>query len=203
MFGTDFLAYMDPRPNSPWTAYLLDQFDQILEKTAFDGIHLDQYGDPKVGYDAQGKSYPLDAALAQLIDAAHERVAALRPGGAVVFSTVTNWPIQTVSPSAQDIVYIEVRPPYTFYTDLEQLVHQGQALGKGKPVVLAAYIDPVLEHTVRLMDAVIFASGGGHIELGEKDGLRPMHISRGTGPCRRRWPPSCAAITISPCATKT
>ncbi len=170
-FGNDFLAYMDPRPESPWTHYLLGQFDQILEKTAFDGIHLDQYGDPKVGYDAQGNSYPLDTALAQLIDATHQHVAALRPGGAVVFNAVTNWPIQKVAPSAEDIVYIEVWPPYTFYTELEQLILQGQSLGKGKAVVLAAYLDPLLEHNVRLIDAVIFASGGGHIELGEKDGL--------------------------------
>jgi len=170
-FGTDFLVYMDPRPDSPWTHYLLGQFDQILEKTAFDGIHLDQYGDPKVAYDAQGKSYPLDTVLAEFINATHEHVAALRPGGAVVFNAVTNWPIQTVAPSAEDIVYIEVWPPYIFYTDLEQLILQGQVLGHGKAVVLAAYIDPSLEHNARLMDAIIFASGGGHIELGEKDGM--------------------------------
>jgi dextranase len=170
-FGTNFLVYMDPRPASPWTAYLLNQFDQILEKTGFDGIHLDQYGDPKVGYDAQGHSYPLDTVLAEFINATHSHVHALRPQGAVVFNAVTNWPIQTVAPSAEDIVYIEVWPPYTGYTDLEQLILQGQILGNGKPVVLAAYIDPLLEHNARLIDAVIFASGGGHIELGEKNGM--------------------------------
>lgn len=170
-FGDNFLVYMDPRPDSPWTHYLLNQFDQILERTAFDGIHLDQYGDPKVGYDAQDNSYPLDTALAEFINATHEHVAALRLNGAVVFNAVTNWPIRTVAPSAEDIVYIEVWPPYIFYTDLAQLIRQGQTLGNGKAVVLAAYIDPSLEHNVRLMDAIIFASGGGHIELGEKNDM--------------------------------
>ena len=54
-FGGNMMAYMDPRPGSPWTVHLLDQFDQVMQKTAFDGIHLDQYGDPKTGYDAQGR----------------------------------------------------------------------------------------------------------------------------------------------------
>ncbi|OGO17767.1 MAG: hypothetical protein A2Z14_06820 [Chloroflexi bacterium RBG_16_48_8] len=38
-------------------------------------------------------------------------------------------------------------------------------------MVLAAYIDPNFEQNARLMDAVIFSSGGGHIELGEWDGM--------------------------------
>ncbi len=175
-FGDNFLVYMDPRPDSPWTRHLLDQFDQVLEQTAFDGIHLDQYGDPKTGYDAQGRSYPLDSALAEFIDLTHQRVVAQRPDGAVVFNAVTNWPIEAVAPADEDIVYIEVWPPYTWFSELHQLVVQAQKLGNEaelapKAVVLAAYISPGLEHNVRLADAIIFASGGGHIELGEQNGM--------------------------------
>jgi dextranase len=171
MFGENFLAYMDPHPGSPWTRHLLDQFDQILNKTSFDGIHLDQYGDPKVGYDQDGLPYRLDQPLAELINATHEHVKALRPNGAVVFNAVTNWPIEAVAPSDEDIVYIEVWPPYKWFSELGQLVVQAQNLSNGKAVVIAAYISPALEHNVRLADAVIFSSGGGHIELGEKDAM--------------------------------
>jgi dextranase len=171
MFGDNFLAYMDPRPGSPWTLHLLDQFDQILKNTAFDGIHLDQYGDPKVGYDKDGLPYRLDQPLAQLIDATHQHVKKLRPGGAVVFNAVTNWPIEAVAPSDEDIVYIEVWPPYNWFSELGQLVVQAQKLGYGKAVVIAAYISPSLEHNVRLADAVIFSNGGGHIELGERNAM--------------------------------
>ena len=170
-FGENFLVYMDPRPGSKWSTYLLGQFDQILEQTAFDGIHLDQYGNPKVAYAADGKPYDVGAALAAMINATHDHVTALRPNGAVVFNAVTNWPIEQVAPSAEDIVYIEVWPPYTTFLNLEQLIVQGQVYGHGKPVVLAAYIDPSLVHNVRLMEALIFASGGGHIELGEQDDM--------------------------------
>jgi len=171
LFGQDFMAIMDPRPGSPWTAHLLDQFDRLLEQTAFDGIHLDQYGDPKEGFDAQGRRYDLAEPLAAFIDAAHARVQAHRPEGTVVFNAVANWPIEAVAPAGQAFVYIEVWPPYDWFVDLHQVIVGAQRLGGGKPVVLAAYLDPAHVHNVLLADAIIFASGGGHIELGEGNGM--------------------------------
>jgi dextranase len=169
--GENFLIYMDPRPDSSWVGHLLDQFEQVLTELDFDGIHLDQYGDPKAAQDAGGKSFALDVPLAETIDLTKELVLSRLEDGAVVFNAVNNWPIETVAPSSQDFVYIEVWPPHIWYQDLHQLILNAQALGGGKPVVLAAYIDPSFEHNAQLMDAVIFASGGGHIELGEHGGM--------------------------------
>jgi len=170
-FGGDMMAIMDPRPSSPWTNYLLDQFDQVLQKTAFDGIHLDQYGDPKVGYDANHKPYDLAPVLADFINQTKVHVDKYRSDGAVVFNCVTNWPVEAVAPANEDFVYIEVWSPYNWFSDLHQLVVNAQKLSGGKPVVLAAYIDATFENNARLMDAAIFASGGGRIELGENDGM--------------------------------
>jgi dextranase len=64
-----------------------------------------------------------------------------------------------------------VWPPYKWFAELGQLVVQAQKLSHGKAVVIAAYISPSLEHNVRLADAVIFSSGGGHIELGERNAM--------------------------------
>lgn len=170
-FGENFLVYMDPRPGSPWIDYLLDQFDQVLDTIPFDGIHLDQYGDPKQGYDIYGNKFSLEKPLADTINLTKELVLQHRKDGAVVFNAVTNWPVESVAPSQQDLVYIEVWPPYIWFDDLHTLITQAQTLGAGKPVVLAAYIDPELEHNIRLVDAIIFASGGGHIELGESHAM--------------------------------
>lgn len=167
-FGENFLVYMDPRPGSPWSEHLLAEFDRMLRETVFDGVHLDQYGAPKEAYDAQGVKFDLASPLAELINATRRVVDQRRDGGAVVFNAVTNWPVETVAPAGQDIVYIEVWDPYVWFEDLHTLIVEAQALGEGKPVVLAAYVDPAWEHNVRLMDAIIFASGGGHIELGER-----------------------------------
>lgn len=165
------MVYMDPRPGSPWVQHLLAQFDDVLKHTAFDGIHLDQYGDPKTSFDAQGNSYDVAPALVGIINSTRALVDQDRPNdGAVVFNAVTAWPIEQVAPSRQDISYIEVWPPYTEFTNLHMLIAQAQELGKNKPVVLAAYIDPAMQANARLMEAIIYASGGGHIAYGEKDG---------------------------------
>lgn len=170
LFGDDFMAVMDPRPDSPWMHHLLAQFEDVLKNTAFDGIHLDQYGDPKVGYDAAGNSFDLADALAASIEATRAVVDRLRPGGALVFNAVGNWPVEEVAATGEDIVYIEVWPPYTSFTDLHALIASAQKAGNGKPVVLAAYVHPQGSANPEINDAIIFASGGGHIELGEGNG---------------------------------
>jgi dextranase len=167
----DFLAIMDPRPAAPWTRHLLSEYQQMLQHTAFDGIHIDQYGDPKLGFDAQGQSFDLAQPLAKFIDAARRVVDEQRSSGTVIFNAVGNWPIEAVAPAEQDLVYIEVWPPLNEFSDLHNLIVSAQPFGGGKPVILAAYIPPEWPVNVRLADAVIFASGGGHIELGEQRGL--------------------------------
>lgn len=170
-FGDDFLVIMDPRPGTQWTDHLLSEYEKILKETKFDGIHLDQYGAPKVGYDSAGKQYDLAQPLAALIDSTALIVQQERgEQGSVVFNAVTNWPIESVAPSDQDLVYIEVWPPYTLFNDLGLLIRQAQALGGGKPVVIAAYIHPAFETNALLNDAIIFANGAGHIEFGEAGG---------------------------------
>ena len=168
--GTNFLAYMDPRPDSEWTKHLLGEFKNILENTKFDGIHLDQYGDPKEAIDAKGVRFKLDEPIAATITKTHEVVDQYRTDGAVVFNCVTNWPVELASQADEDIIYIEVWEPYTSFSDLHTLVTYAQLQGTGKPVVLAAYVHPGDSSNPFLMDAIIFASGGGRIELGENSG---------------------------------
>ena len=170
-FGPDYLVIMDIRPGSPWVDHMMNEFDQILENTEFDGIHLDQYGDPKVGYDKDGTKYGLEEPLADFINNTKAHVLKQREDGAVVFNAVTSWPVEYVAPANQDLVYIEVWPPHIWFDDLYKLIIQAQELGHGKAVVLAAYINPDHIHNVLLADAVIFASGGGHIELGEENAI--------------------------------
>ena len=82
-----------------------------------------------------------------------------------MFNCVTNWPTEQVANSNEDIIYIEVWPPYTSFTDLHALIISAQNLGQGKPVVLAAYLHPQGSANPQINDAIIFASGGTHIEL--------------------------------------
>ncbi len=170
-FGEEFLTIVDPRPGGEFGRHLLAQFRRVLTETGFDGIHLDQYGAPKLAYLADGTPLPLAGPLADLIDATAELVDELRSGGATVFNCVNNWPTETVAARRQDITYIEVWEPHTGYDDVWRIITDAQRLGAGKPVVLAAYLDPAFGASVLIFDAVCLANGAGHIELGEGDAL--------------------------------
>ncbi len=168
--GTDFLVYMDPRVGSQWTNHLFSEFEKVLMQTKFDGIHLDQYGDPKDAFDSLGTHIQLDEPIAQTITATHALVDRYREDGAVIFNCVTNWPVEMASQADEDVIYIEVWDPYSWFSELHTLIVYAQMQGTGKPVVLAAYVHPGSSANPFLMDAIIFSSGGGHIELGEKNG---------------------------------
>ncbi len=172
VFGDNFLMIMDPSPDSPWTDHLMAEFERVLDGLPFDGIHLDQYGAPKTGYNFSGERVDLAEAIPGFINRTAEIVQAKRgDSGAVIFNAVGNWPVDTVASADQDAVYIEVWPPYRDFLDLHRIIASAENLSGGKPVIIAAYIHPANSANVRLSNAVIFASGGSHLELGEPQAM--------------------------------
>lgn len=170
-FGGDKMMIMDPRPGTPWTKHLMAEFKDILDQTDFNGIHIDQYGDPKFGFDQNGNRYELAPAIVDFVNGTKALTNQYTADDAVVFNLVNNWPVEDIATSDEDFVYIEVWEPNTWFANLHQIIVRAQALSGGKPVVLACYIDPTFEQTAIINEAVIFASGGGHIEMGENDGM--------------------------------
>ncbi|MCC6613422.1 MAG: hypothetical protein IT320_08085 [Anaerolineae bacterium] len=167
-FGDNYLMIMNPAPGSPWTDHLQEEYARVLDETAFDGIHIDQYGAPMRGRDADGHPVRLDEAFPAFINTTAALVDEKRgDDGATIFNAVRNWPVGTVASADQDAVYIEVWEPYRYFLDLYRIIAQAQTLGHGKPVILAAYIAPERAANVRLSTALIFASGGTQIQLGE------------------------------------
>ncbi len=167
-----FIAILDPTPGSPWNQHLLAEFADVLDHTAFDGIHIDQYGSPKLGFDQAGHRVDLMEVFPQFINQSAEIAQAKRGAdGVVIFNCVGNWPVETVAPSQEDAVYIEVWAPYTDYLDLNRIIANAEHWGGGKPVIIAAYIPPAQSINWRLANAVIFASGATYIETGEPHSL--------------------------------
>jgi dextranase len=167
-FGEDFLAIMDPTPGTPWNKHLLNEFADVLDNTLFDGIHIDQYGAPKTAKNYEGEVVDLYEVMPEFINQTKALVDKKRgEEGAVIFNAVGNWPVDTVAPSNQDAVYIEVWPPHNDFMDLHRIVVGAQQLGGNKPVIIAGYIHPDRVVNWRLADSIIFASGGFHIETGE------------------------------------
>jgi dextranase len=163
----DFLGLMDPSSGSPWVDHLLTECDCALAELPFDGLHVDQYGDPKVGYTADGEPIDLPSAFQSFIESMKLRL----PEASVTFNAVGNWPIDALAVAPQDFVYIEIWPKTPSYQDLYDVVRGGREKSNGKPVVIAQYIPVENEANIRLSDALIFASGGSRIELGEEGRL--------------------------------
>lgn len=167
-FGDNLIGIMDPTPGSAWNTHLLAEFADVLDNTTFDGIHIDQYGSPKMGFDDEGNSIDLSEVMPQFINQTAELVQERRGDpGVTLFNSVGNWPIEAVAPSQQDASYIEVWPPYNDYLDLNRIITNAQHWGDEKPVILAAYIPPERVINWRLANSVILASGAYHLETGE------------------------------------
>jgi len=159
----DFLGLMDPTPDSQWIRHLQQECQRVLAELPFDGLHVDQYGDPKEGYNVDGEAIDIPGAFNAFIQTLKDTY----PDEAVVFNAVGNWPIEALAPSAQDFTYIEVWPPKTNYLDLPEIVSGARGLSGGKPVVIALYLPADRPANIRLADALIYSCGGSRIELGE------------------------------------
>lgn len=165
----------DLRPGA-WRERIVGEFEAAVGEVGFDGIHMDQYGFPKLAYDASGELVDLAATFPGLIDEAARRVAELRDGAAVIFNAVNDWPIHTVAGSDQAAMYIEVWSPNDAYRDLVGLIRRARELS-GKQAILAAYLKPFhtpgegAEWALRYATAVINAAGGHHLVLGEGDAV--------------------------------
>ena len=165
----------DLRPGG-WREHILGEFESAIRDMGFDGIHMDQYGFPKLAYDSDGELVDVGAQFGPLIDEAATRVAAVRDGAAVIFNAVNAWPLTAVAGSDQAAVYIEVWSPHDTYRDLVALVRSARA-ASGKQAILAAYLrafhEPgsAAEWSLRFATAVINAAGGHHLLLGEGDAV--------------------------------
>ena len=162
-FGEDFLGIMNPAAGGPWQKHLLAECARVLKALPFDGLHIDQYGDPKIGFDQNHQPVDIARTFYDFIQAVSDR----HPDLPILFNAVGNWPIETLAASPVVFNYIEIWPPDIHYTDLARIVRNARKLSAEKPVVIALYMPAVREINHLLADAVILSAGGNRIEIGE------------------------------------
>lgn len=166
-FGDNFLGLMNPAPGTPWQRHLLDECNHVLACLPFDGLHVDQYGEPKEVYDHSGCAVNLPDAFGNFVQSAVNE----HPGKPVLFNAVGNWPIESLAKAPTAFNYIEVWPPDTSYLDLVRIVRNARRLSNEKPVVVALYIPSERITNIRLANALIHSAGGSRIEHGENERL--------------------------------
>ncbi len=175
---TSKLFYMNQ--NDPeWQQYLFHRMRDLFAVYAFDGWHIDTFGE-RDAYSYDGELVDYVSGFPQFIDAAH---AALKKP--IVFNAVNTLGQTGVAASDADFVYSELWEGHETFASILQTLDEVRKTNSAKAVVLAAYVhrgsdlnrvEPknrkFNEPAVLLTDAVMFAAGGSHIELG--DGRRML-----------------------------
>lgn len=187
----DIFKIMNISPDSPWHTHIIGQYRNAIDKAGFDGIHMDTYGFPKTGMsriDMKEKTERLEEAFPVLINNTRKELERINRDVCLIFNNVGNWPVDTVAEAGQDALYIEVWDPYERYHHIQEILRWAKHLGKGKQVILAAYLKPFKEKdagktekdaeqieeaqvSALLLTSAIAANGGYHLLLGEKNGI--------------------------------
>jgi dextranase len=160
-FADGFLKLMNM--SSGWQSHFVRECQRVLEALPFDGIHVDQYGEPKTGFDSRGKPVDIPAGFAATLAAIH---AAIPPDKSLVFNLVHNFPAETLANSPLDFWYSELWSPDTDLSRLWRTIRDNRRLNH-RPAVLAVYIPPEREETVIAEHSTTLAAGGTHIAHGD------------------------------------
>jgi len=160
-FANGFLKLMNPQCG--WQQHFVQECASVLTALPFDGIHIDQYGEPKTGFDSQGDEVDLASGFADTLQAVRNAIGTEK---ILLFNLVHNWPVEEIASSPLDFWYSELWPPDTSLRRLWQIIRENRALNS-RPAVLAVYIPPSWEHTVLAAQSRILAAGGTHIAHGE------------------------------------
>ena len=169
---------MDISEGSSWRNHIIAEFKRVLD-FGFDGLHLDQYGFPKLAARSDGTSFWMDEAYRSFINDCRTM---LGNTAGLLFNAVSSYPIHSVSTADQNAVYVEIWPPMVRYRHLLDVITRIRLMTNGKKqVILAAYLkafrsEPytsadALVKSALLVTAVIYASGGYHLVLGESSGM--------------------------------
>lgn len=167
----DDICYMDSG-NEAWQDYLIENTKPIRDVLGFDGWHVDQIGDIRPVYNSKGVDVKLDSTFKPFLQKAKEKL-----DMPIVMNAVNQYAQEYIASSgAVDFLYTEVWNPHVTFEDLVNVIKTNDELGKHQlSTVLAAYMNYDLANEkgdfntpgILLADAVIFASGGVHLELGE------------------------------------
>ena len=172
--------------NPDWQSYIFAQENRVFEAFDFDGWHGDTIGENgpmrtadggPLGYDADGKPiYLVKDGYTAFLNAAKAAIG----DKYLAFNPVGAQGIENVNVSAVDVLYTEFWPwdrnangrLYDDYYTLHRAILGACVQSGGKSLIVAAYVNyrnpkaAFNPASVRMLDCVVFASGGSRIELG-------------------------------------
>ena len=166
--GLGSIWVTDPN-NSDWQDYIFSKTEDVYNNLDFDGWHLDQLGD-------RGNVYTYGGYQVNMRNGFHNflnELTAAFPDKKHVLNAVAQYGQSEILSTPMDFAYTEVWTR-SQYADLAQVILENYEMSNGNlNTVLAAYMNYNASEgyfntpSVLMTDAVIFAFGGDHLELGE------------------------------------
>jgi dextranase len=157
--------------NTNWQNYIFDKTAEVYEFLDFDGWHVDQLGNRGNVYDYDGNKVDLPSGYESFMTNLKNRF----PDKNMTLNAVDQYGQQEIMNSTVDFAYSEIWS-YNSFEALSQVILDNYRMGgETRNTVLAAYMNYDMSNSagyfntpaVLLTDAVIFAFGGAHLELGE------------------------------------
>jgi len=166
----DFGDILITNPANPdWQNYIFNKSTDVYNNLDFDGWHLDQLGNRGTVYDYNGNSVNLENTYSNFLTKLYEQF----PDKKMALNAVDQFGQNKILNSPVNFAYTEVWSREQ-YVDLAQVILENNQISNNQlNTVLAAYLNYDSSEgtfntpSVLLADAVIFAFGGSHLELGE------------------------------------
>ena len=173
-WATPRIYWFDPN-NASWQSYIFGRESDAMTVYAFDGWHVDSFGDVGTVYDCSGHVLSNAQGIANFLTAAKNSL-----NKRITFNAVANFSTAQTLGAPLEFNYVECweRLGQNTYADLKSIIDSNWST-TGKPTLLAAYVDYDYAKTlttqqklfndpgVRFIDSLLIAAGGGHVELGE------------------------------------
>lgn len=162
---------LDPS-NENWQQYIADENQKVYNHLDFDGFHMDQLGNRGSRYRFDGSTLNLSETYKPFI----ESMQTAHPDKDLALNAVNQYGQEGIGTSSTGFLYTEVWSPNDRYSDLANIIRLNNSYSNGeKNTVLAAYMNYDMSGNtgyfntagVLMTNAVIFAFGGSHLELGE------------------------------------
>lgn len=164
--------YLTNPGNPEWQQYLVRQNSDVYRVFDFDGYQIDQLGSRGTNYDYSGASVDLPSGYGSFIAAMKQA----HPDKRLVMNAVSQYGQEQIARGSVDFLYNEVWGDSPKFTDLVRILQENEAYSNGRlQTVFAAYMNYNVADNkgffntpgVLLTDAVMFAFGASHLELGE------------------------------------
>lgn len=161
---------LDPA-NDEWLNYLGDRNEEVYSNFDFDGYQIDQLGHRGDRYTYGGQKINFNTAYAKFINAMYDR----HPSKDLIMNAVGSFGSQAILETGHmALAYNECWEYEQNFSDLRNIVKANDVYSQYKAkTVFAAYMNYSMDNCefnipgVLLTDAVMFALGGSHLELGD------------------------------------